>query len=113
MRYIDADELVAALQPAKNAQWNKNDHSASRSEMIADFCTELENWRTADVVPRSWIKKIFDEIENKISDDINDITESINHITDPDAIDGQYKEIATLEWALNSIIEIEKKYIIE
>ena len=49
VRYIDADKLIAELQPAKNAEWNKNDHSKSKTEMIEDFCTELENAPTADV----------------------------------------------------------------
>lgn len=48
-RYIDADKLIEELQPAKNLEWNKNDHYKSKSEMIEDFCTELENAHTADV----------------------------------------------------------------
>ena len=59
--YIDADELIEALQPALNAEWNKRDHTASRSDMIKDFCTELENWRTADVEPKSEIAKAHEE----------------------------------------------------
>lgn len=57
MRLIDADALILALQPAKDSEWNKRNYSTSRSEMIAEFCTELENWRTADVAPvvNRWI----------------------------------------------------------
>ena len=62
MRYIDADWLIEQLQPAKNAEWNKNDHSKSLSEMIEDFCTELKNAPSADVVPRAIVNLIFEDI---------------------------------------------------
>ena len=60
-RYIDADKLIEELQSAKNAEWNKNDHSKSISEMIEDFCTELKNAPTADVIPES-------EVDNKLTE---------------------------------------------
>ena len=67
MRYIDADFLIEQLQPAKNSVWNKNDHSKSMSEMIEDFCTELKNAPTADVVPKSEVaREIFEEIEKLV-----------------------------------------------
>ena len=68
MRYIDADFLIEQLQPAKNSVWNKNDHSKSMSEMIEDFCTELKNAPTADVVPKSEVENIFAEIETCMKD---------------------------------------------
>lgn len=55
-------------------------------------------------------REIFAELESKIKNDMDDIAESINSITDPDAIDGQYEEIATLEWVLDYIAELKEKY---
>ena len=65
MRYIDADFLIEQLQPAKNSVWNKNDHSKSMSEMIEDFCTELKNAPTADVVPKSEVERLQAELDSK------------------------------------------------
>lgn len=59
-----------------------------------------------------WVKaeEIFAEIEVKLKEDINYISENINRMTDPDAIDGQYETIDTLEWVLTFIAELKKKY---
>ncbi|MBO5969302.1 MAG: hypothetical protein J6S14_12480 [Clostridia bacterium] len=54
--------------------------------------------------------KIFAEIANKLRGDINDIIESVDRITDPDAIDGQYEEIGTKSALLYDLAELKKKY---
>lgn len=74
-RYIDADKLIEELQPAKNAEWNKNDHSASRSEMIENFCTELQNAPTAEVVPKSQYDLAVEEMREKIRQEISKAVE--------------------------------------
>ena len=56
-------------------------------------------------------REIFEEIKNKISGDINDIVEHVNRIADPDAIDGQYEAIDTLEWVLDFVAELKNKYL--
>lgn len=94
-------------------------YTSERREFLSDLGRELSFYN--DVVEmlehgatsKSEVRNIFEEIENKIREDIKNIVEHINHITDPDAIDGQYEEIATLEWVLNSVAEIKKRYITE
>lgn len=71
-----------------------------------DLEIDFENAKT------NGAKEIFEEIENKIRKDINNIADSVNRITDPDAIDGQYTTIDTLEWVLDSIAELKKKYLL-
>lgn len=94
-------------------------YTSERREFLSDLGRELSFYNDVvemlehGVIPKSEVTKIFEEIENKISEDINDIVERVNRITDPDAIDGQYETISTLEWVLNSIAEIKKKYVIE
>lgn len=73
-KYIDADKLIEELQTAKNAEWNKHDHSKSLSEMIEDFCTELKNAPAADVIPRSWVEGWDMELAKEIFAEIDKIT---------------------------------------
>ena len=129
-RYIDADRLIDYID--ENVVCTSSDSEECKQFMIEHLAME---WfaPTADVVPKSEVMKlvgerydkcdacrtkctkavareIFEEIENKLTEDIKDILERVNSITDPDAIDGQYTEIATLEDVLYLLAELKKKY---
>lgn len=89
-----------------------------RLEKILDFYaiqygTVKDQQKVIDKAKSEVAKEIFEEIKNKISEDINDMVEYVDGITDPDALDGKYETIAALEWALDSVNEIEKKYVID
>ena len=62
-----------------------------------------------DLIKRQ--KAEIERLNEKLTEDINDIQDSINRITDPDAIDGQYKTIDTLEYSLNCINNIAKEMV--
>ena len=55
--------------------------------------------------------EIFAEIESKLTEEVKDILERINNITDPDAVDGLYEEVATLEDVLTLLAELKKKFM--
>lgn len=122
-RYIDADLLIEQLQPAKNAEWNKNDHTASRSQMIEDFCTELKNAPTADVVPKSEVaSEIFAEIDREICLALESNYKARDHrqmiviVHGSSTLDREFIEyvcgkIDTLRGINDFVAELKKKYI--
>ena len=92
---VDRDELVKALR------YDRDQYKQG----YADACMDRKGRIKTEIAG-----EIFEEIENKIKEDLNGIREHIDGITDPDAIDGQYETISALEWVLESVAELKKKY---
>ena len=84
-----------------------NKFEEQSAKELRDFLCLSEKYEKSKT---EYARDIFKEIENKIRTDISYIEENINQITDPDAIDGQYETIDTLEWVLSSIVELKKKH---
>ena len=123
MRYIDADFLIEQLQHAKNSVWNKNDHSKSMSEMIEDFCTELKNAPTADVVPKSEVERLQAEVDQLhallecgvFANSVEDWQKFLNEKRAEDAreifADFTKHKVCTNEEDFRVLAELKKKYI--
>ena len=110
MRYIDADFLIEQLQPAKNSVWNKNDHSKSMSEMIEDFCTELKNAPTADVVPSAEVEKIFADIKKAVKEEALNFCEKFEGAEMPEMREYFRTKQNTAIFLYMKIDHLEKKY---
>ena len=100
--YIERSEALSALTPGFFPQDVVYTEAVSIAKQIIGAAP------AADVVPRAMIA----EIESKIGKDIGDIVESVTSITDPDAIDGQYERMSTLEWVLDFVAELKEKYAV-
>lgn len=70
-----------------------------------------ETYQNKDsLVPRTEIERIFWEIEGWLKEQITETSDTVYQIVDPDAMDGVYEEIRTLEWVLGAVTELKKKY---
>lgn len=58
------------------------------------------------LVPRT----VIEEIEMWLKRQITETSDTVYQIVDPDAMDGVYEEIRTLEWVLDTVIGLKKKY---
>lgn len=66
-----------------------------------------ETYQNKDsLVPRT----VIEEIEMWLKRQITETSDTVYQIVDPDAMDGVYEEIRTLEWVLDTVIELKKKY---
>ncbi len=66
-----------------------------------------ETYQNKDsLVPRT----VIEEIEMWLKRQITETSDIVYQIVDPDAMDGVYEEIRTLEWVLDTVIGLKKKY---
>lgn len=67
-RYIDADKLIEKYENAMAEDWNKKTSPLSWSDAYDCVIADIDEMPTADVVPKSEIAKIFEEIERHSED---------------------------------------------
>lgn len=68
------------------------------------ICETYQNKNS--LVPRT----VIEEIELWLKRQITETSDTVYQIVDPDAMDGVYEEIRTLEWVLDTVIGLKKKY---
>lgn len=114
LTYPDGDEPYKDFFEMK-ARAEKSEAEVERLERICNsYALQYGTVRDQQkVINEAKVKvaiKIFAEIANKLLEDINTIAESIDRITDPDAIDGQYEKMGLMSALLYDLAELKKKY---
>lgn len=107
-RYIDADALIEMLNI--KAKTDEEIGLYNHLALTQSFITFVERQPTADVVPKSEIAKIFEELNGKVASEISpDILPIFKNVLDFDAGFRNGKTDAFLD-VLALIAELKKKY---
>lgn len=110
-RYIDSDNLSEQITTEYCGKCGVYNGELCCSCPMNDALRYIEDFPTDDVAPRAELaREIFEELTGKLTEQKIELQDRVHSVKDPDAIDGVYNEIDTLEWVLDFVAVLKKKY---